>query len=278
MSGFSADWLALREPADNAARSTTVTMAVKEHFRTRDAIRVVDLGCGTGSNLRATAAYLPKSQDWDIVDWDPALLDAAVARLAAWGDDADRGPDSLKLRHAGRTVSVAPVRADLNKDLGRVLRPSTDLVTAAAFFDLVSADWIETFATALAARRLPLYTVLTYDGREEWSPPHRLDAAVLAAFHAHQQRDKGFGPAAGPKAADVLVQVFRKHGYEVITGDSPWRLGPESADLVGQLAGGIADAARETGKVTDAQAREWAAARQQASAVIGHLDLFAVPR
>lgn len=277
MSGFSADWLALREPADHAARSGAVAEAVRKHFLEHPAVRVVDLGCGTGSNLRATIGHLPASQSWRLVDWDAALLQAATGRLLDWAQVGRRDGAGLILSHAGKTVHVETLQADLNSDMARVLDQSPSLVTAAAFFDLVSADWIESFATALAARGLPLYTVLTYDGREEWSPPHPVDAAVLAAFHAHQQRDKGFGPAAGPRAADALVQAFRRHGYDVVTGDSPWRLGPESPELVGQLAGGIAGAARETGLVTDAEAQEWAAARQHASAVIGHLDVFAVP-
>jgi SAM-dependent methyltransferase len=278
MSGFSAEWLALREPADRAARSPSVAAAVEAHFAARQAVSVVDLGCGTGSNLRGTMDRLPATQTWRLVDWDPALLDAALMCLDDWADLAERDAERLTLRHLGRTVTVETLQADLNADLQRVLDTAPDLVTAAAFFDLVSAEWIEAFAAALAARRLPLYTVLTYDGREHWSPPHPLDGAVLSAFHAHQGRDKGFGPAAGPKAADVLAQAFRRHGYDVVTGDSPWRLGAESAALVGQLAGGIAGAAVGAGGVSEADARTWASARATASALIGHLDLFAVPR
>jgi len=277
MSGFSADWLALREPADHAARSPTVARAVEDRFRGHGAVRVVDLGCGTGSNLRASMGLLPLVQTWRLIDWDPALLEAALQRLDDWSDVAEREDDVLRLSHLGRTVQVETLQADLNADLARVLDPAPDLVTAAAFFDLVSKTWIERFVGALAARRLPLYTVLTYDGREHWSPPHPLDTAVLSAFHAHQGRDKGFGPAAGPKAAVSLEDAFRRHGYEVVTGESPWRLGPESAELIGQLAGGIAGAAVETGLVTQADGTRWAQARAQATAVVGHVDLFAYP-
>lgn len=278
MSGFSAEWLALREPADHAARNRAVAKAVEEHFRDREEIGVVDLGCGTGSNVRATMALLPECQDWYVVDWDTALLATALTRMESWAQEIEiREADLITLRRDGRMLAVETVRADLNADLANVLRPGIDLVTAAAFFDLVSAVWIDRFASALAKRRLPLYTVLTYDGREHWSPPHPLDTAVLTAFHAHQGRDKGFGPAAGPKAADALVDAFRRHGYEVVTGESPWRLGPESAELIGQLAGGIAGAAVETGLVTPADGTRWAQARAQATAIVGHVDLFAYP-
>jgi SAM-dependent methyltransferase len=277
MSGFSADWLALREPADHAARNETVARAVAHHFRSHAAVRVVDLGCGTGSNLRASMGLLPPDQTWRLVDWDPALLEAALLRLDAWSDVANRKDGALRMAHLGRTVQVETFQADLNADLARVLDPAPDLVTAAAFFDLVSAAWIERFVATLASRRLPLFTVLTYDGREQWSPPHPLDAAVLSAFHVHQGRDKGFGPAAGPKAADALVEAFRRHGYAVVTGESPWRLGPESAGLIGQLADGIAAAAVETGRVTQDEGTRWARARTRSAATVGHVDLFASP-
>ena len=53
MSGFSSDWLALREPYDVTARNTTVLDAVLAAFRGQGSISVVDLACGTGSTLRA---------------------------------------------------------------------------------------------------------------------------------------------------------------------------------------------------------------------------------
>jgi hypothetical protein len=277
MSGFSADWLALREPADHAARSGAVAAALAGHWRDRDTVRVVDLGCGAGSNLRATAPLLPARQAWRLVDWDPALLDVATRRLCDWATQAVAGPDGRTLSRDGLAVRIETLQADLNRDLDRVLDPAPDLVTAAAFFDLVSVSWIETFAEALAARRLPLYTVLTYDGREDWQPSHPLDGRVFEAFHRHQARDKGFGPAAGPGAGQALEDAFRRRGYRVVTGDSPWRLGPGQAELVRELASGIAGAAAEAGGVTATEATGWAEARKGATALVGHVDILAIP-
>ena len=45
--GFSADWLALREPADHAARDGDLLAAAAQ---VAGAV-IVDLGCGTGSTL-----------------------------------------------------------------------------------------------------------------------------------------------------------------------------------------------------------------------------------
>ena len=278
MSGFSPDWLALREPADHAARDGGLAAALAARFAGRDAARIVDLGCGAGSNLRALMPYLPGRQHWTLVDWDPALLAAARERLAAWSDAATAEGEALRIEKDGRVATVTFRQADLTRDLPACLEPTPDLVTAAALFDLVSAGWIATFAGELSARRVPLYTVLTYDGTERWSPPHPLDEAVLAAFHAHQGGDKGFGPAAGPKAGAALEHAFAAAGYTVDTAASPWRLGDESRALVGELAAGIAAAAVEAGGVSAADGAAWALARRAASAVVGHVDILAWPR
>ncbi len=56
--GFSADWLALREPADHRSRSAELLATLATRVEGRDTLRITDLGCGTGSNLRATAPAL----------------------------------------------------------------------------------------------------------------------------------------------------------------------------------------------------------------------------
>lgn len=281
MSGFSADWLRLREPADHRARNAAVLAAAAHHLASRAQAHIVDLGCGAGSNLRATAPSLPVSaQSWTLVDYDPALLDAARARLAEWADAAEPRGEELLLRKDDRTITVDFRRIDLHADLETVLGWQPDLVTAAAFFDLVSAQWIERLVTGMARRKLALYTVLTFDGRHAWTPPHSADAVVDAAFHAHQGRDKGFGPAAGPKAAGRLAQAFAQADYAVVSGDSPWRLAPpRDAVLIQALADGIGQAARETGQVEEATLSAWRAAHgPDAGFLVGHQDLFAAPR
>ena len=193
MSGFSADWLALREPADRCARNQDILRALRTAFKHREALSVVDLGCGTGSNLRATALHLPARQGWRLVDHDPPLLAAARERLIDWADAAEPIDGDLRLRKDGRELHVSFAQADLARGVDAALGNGADLVTAAALFDLVSVPWIERFAGIVARRRTTFYTALTYDGLETWDPPHAADAEMLAAFHAHQGATKGLG-------------------------------------------------------------------------------------
>jgi hypothetical protein len=274
---FSPDWLALREPADHRARNPILVTALARRFAGRDSLAAVELGCGTGSNLRALAPVLPGRQSWRLVDHDPALLAAARERLAAWADGAREAGAGLELRKGDRTIRVAFDRADLAADPAGTLG-AAHLVTAAALFDLVSPAFIGRLAPEVAAREAVFYTALTYDGVEIWEPPHAADAAVLAAFHAHQEGDKGFGPAAGKQATEVLARAFLAQGYRVRSAGSPWRLGAGDAPLVRALAEGAATAVRETGRVEEAVAAAWLAARRAAaSCTIGHQDLLAFP-
>jgi len=86
MSGFSAEWLALREPYDGRARNRDVLESVvAAAAEAGNAVGVVDLACGTGSTLRALAPRLPPRQDWRLVDNDLSLLARAAAGKAVSG-------------------------------------------------------------------------------------------------------------------------------------------------------------------------------------------------
>ena len=278
MSGFSVDWLALRENADHRARNGAILAGLAQHLAGRPEVALVDLGCGTGSNLRAIAPALPVRQSWRLVDHDPALLAAARDRIASWSDSVEASGSDLRVKKGDRALTVSFVQADLATGLDAALGPRPDLVTAAALFDLVSVSWLEALVAAVVARDSIFYTALTYDGAEQWMPPHPADASILAAFHQHQRGDKGFGPAAGPQATRLLAEAFSDAGYRVRKGESPWNLNRMDAALIRQLADGTASAVLETKSLPDADVSEWRQARLGAAACrIGHLDLLASP-
>lgn len=276
MSGFSADWLALREAADHRARSAGLVRALTHHLGNRTEISVVDLGSGTGSNLRGLAGSLPQTQHWTLVDHDAALLDAARKQLAAWADSVQTSEDGVILGHVGRRVTVSFRTADLARDLDGALGVSPDLITASALFDLVSPEFIEGFSDAAASRRAIFYTVLTYNGTQRWLPRMAADDDIISAFNRHQTTDKGFGVSAGPAAPRLLAERFRRLGYAVEEGDSPWQLGPADAALIDQLARGMAGAVTELATVDTKTIADWLRSART-GVQIGHTDTLAVP-
>lgn len=280
MGEFSAQWLSLREPVDHAARSNRVVQAMLTDLRARHgdplaALHVVDLGCGSGSNLRALAPLLGAQQQWTLVDHDQALLNAARTALKAWADDVEsEQPDRLQIRHAHARIGVSFRVADLSAEVESVLVLPADLVTASALFDLVSRHWVDRFCGALQA---PLYAVLSFDGQMHWRPGHRLDGAVCEAFSAHQATDKGFGAALGPASGSYLSAALQQQGFNVLADKSPWEIQDLPSAFHDMLIQGIAQAVKETGRLGATEIDDWLAHnRAAARCVVGHDDIYAV--
>jgi hypothetical protein len=265
VSGFSAEWLALREPYDAAACNAAVRDAAIAAIAGLDPVSIVDLGTGTASGLRALAPLIPARQTWRLVDNDLSLLGRAA--------DTERPA----------RVQVQAVPVDLAHDLEAALDGAVDLVTTTALLDLVSAPWVERLAVECAARRLPFYATLSYDGRVELTPQDPGDAAIIAAFNAHQRTDKGFGPALGPKAAAEAIVRFTTVGYFVDRQPADWVLAPQDRAIQNDLLAGFAYAAREIGAPHLDEIVAWLTRRRDLVAAgrsamrVGHIDLFARP-
>lgn len=275
MSQFSSQWLALREPADHRSVNGFLRTAAVRAVAATSPLRIVDLGCGTGSNLRSLSPSLGPAQHWTLVDYDGALLDAARAALEEWRSGAGRAP----ALPAG-TLEVSYRKADLARDDLASLIGGHHLVTASALFDLASPGLIDHLAAAVAALGQVFYTVLTYDGIAAWLPEHPADAAMRAAFNSHQRTDKGFGPAAGPSASACLTAAFERHGYRVSSAKSPWVLDQRFAALRQEVDRGWAGAVLETGLVPRGTVEDWLEHRlgqADAVTVVGHEDLLAEP-
>jgi SAM-dependent methyltransferase len=271
MSGFAPDWLALREPADQRARHAGIIAAIAQYGSTQaqaqGQVRITDLGCGTGSTLRALSPQLPARQHWCLVDNDPVLLARA----------------SHHARTLPASVTVTTWQADLQHGIESVVAQETDLLTASAFLDLVSQAWLERLVASAAHYRRPVYIALSYDGRTSCEPPDPFDGRVLAAFNAHQLGDKGLGGALGPQAGAAAAQCFEAAGFTVRTARADWRLGQADSALQAQLLEGWHRAVSETGALSPHELDSWRARRLafladgRSRLCVGHVDLWAQP-
>lgn len=266
MAGFSAEWLALRSPVDEAARNAAVEAAFLSALPQGWVPHLTDLASGTGATVAALAPRLGEGQRWLLTDHDPALLAQARARLSGL---------------AG--VAIECRETDLATGFGGLDLTATDGVTTSAFLDLVTAGFADALAAAVSAAGKPFLASLTYDGRAVCFPPHPLDETVRLAMNAHQQTDKGFGPALGPDAAPYAARAFERAGYRVVQGTSDWQAGPEHGAFQEALVRGWADAAGEMG-VDAAGIAGWLAFRLAEIAAgrstlqVGHLDIAALPQ
>lgn len=268
MSGFSAEWLALREPADMAARSESAlafvlgragperagSRAVGRLFQGR----LLDLGGGTGANIRYLSPRLPPSQRWTIVDDDAALLGYAPASVTRHQADLNQAVDD----------------EDLFRDCA--------LVTASALLDLVSDSWLIRLIERCRQAGAAVLFALTYDGRTVCTPAEPEDDEVARLVNEHQRRDKGLGAALGPAAAARAVELLTAAGYEVKREQSDWHLGRADAELQRQLINGWTQAASEMRTEHAAAFTVWRARRlahvdaARSRIMVGHVDVAGV--
>jgi len=245
MTASLSQWLSLREAADAAARSVDVLTAVAATLSAARPLRIVDLGTGTGSNVRYLAPRLPRPQEWLVADREPQLLDELTRRVGI----------------------ALTTRATNLGALGDDLFAGRHLVTASALLDLVSESWLH--ALALQCRRVGAAALfaLTYDGESRCTPSDPEDEIVRELMNRHQrQNDKGFGRAAGPGATDAAARAFRAAGYTVRRAKSDWVLDPSTAALQRPLVEGWAEAAIEIAPHRRPAIAAWLQRR------IGHID------
>ncbi len=263
MIGFTAEWLSLREPADTAARDVTLAARLAEKTREHAPARFIDLGCGTGANLRYLAPRLGGLQEWLLVDSDIRLLQqvrgTAHCQLETRCVDLATGLDALEL--AAETV-----------------------VTASALLDLVSDRWLMKLTERCRASRATALFALSYDGRMTLAPADVDDEWIRWLVNRHQLGDKGFGPALGPGAATRACELFADVGHEVQSASSDWILEPGDRLLQQRLIEGWAQAAAEVVPNEATRCRKWLERRLvhlaagTSRTTVGHQDILAGPR
>ncbi len=266
MSGFSAAWLEARADWDRAALSREVLARLAAWCgQRRGPLGIADLGCGTGNGLSVLDEVITVPASWHLVDADPGLLDHA------------------RRRWPGRTGSTLRLtRCDLAQaDLDNLFA-GTDLVTAFALLDLVSAAWLERLWRAVGRNGTAVLAALTYDGRLSWSPADPLDGVVRDSFNRHQRRDKGFGSALGPRAASALAHCARASGWRVLVRRSDWVLrSPGNRAGLELLFDGWVSVAAELHPGLGCELVAWRKRRlgeEHLVVRVGHRDLLVRPR
>ncbi|MCU4121026.1 class I SAM-dependent methyltransferase [Variovorax sp. N23] len=296
MSGFSADWLARREPFDHAARASAAAAfdwkALATQLRgegTGDAaITVLDLGCGTGASLREVAPRLGGTQRWRLVDHDAALLAAVPGTLTRWAHAQGwqvrpQGEAAvLRIDGGGLRLDVEWLHADISAGFGALPVDGTQLVTCSALLDLVSQPWLEALVARCAGGGAAVCWALSVDGRLAWADADADDALVHEAFRAHQRRDKGFGTALGDAAVEAATQVLTAAGYCLHAAESDWvvdgRCGAADRAMLQALIEGFVSAAIEQCPMHTTRCDAWCARRLATLGAtrlrVGHVDLI----
>jgi hypothetical protein len=250
----SSSWLALREPADAAARCAELV----ERLPATAPVVIHDLGCGTGAMGRWLAPRLPGPQHWVLHDTDADLLELATI-------------DSPSVTVETRVSDVTRLQpADL---------AGATLITASALLDILTAEELAALLAAGVRAGCPMLLTLSVVGHVELAPADPLDRRVAAAFDAHQRR----GRLLGPDAVAAAMEELGRMGMEVLVRPSPWRLDAAHAGLAAEWFTGWVGAAceQQPGLAAEIDAytgrRLAQAAAGQLAVTVGHADLLALP-
>ena len=272
------DWLALREPADAAARDPELAVLLaaqlSRHAGEHGPLVIRDLGCGTGSLGRWLAPQLPGPQHWLLHDRDATLLDRAAGGLPDGAAD-------------GAPVTTEPQPGDLT-GLDAAQLAGTSLVAASALLDLLTADEVDALADACTAAGCPALLALSVTGSVGFFPAEPLDVVYGAAFNGHQRRLVDGRRLLGPDAGAAAESAFAQRGVPTEVRPSPWRLGPGCgagnwAELLEEWLRGWIAAACEQQPDLAAHAAAYLRRRLDACAagdlrvVVGHVDVLALP-
>jgi hypothetical protein len=249
-------WLALREPADAAARAAELV----ELLPAADRRIIHDLGCGTGAMGRWLAPRLHGRQHWVLHDRDAGLLRLATIPAVSFET---------------RWSDITQLHAD---DLA-----GANLITASALLDMLTEDELARLVPVCADAGCPVLLMLSVSGRVVLTPPDPLDQRVAVAFDAHQRRATQRGRLLGPDAASAAAEAFGRIGAEVLARPSPWRLGASHAGLAAEWFAGWLAAAREQQTDLAAVTEDYArlrlaqAAAGQLAVTLDHTDLLVLP-
>jgi hypothetical protein len=260
---FPPQWLALRAEADAEARAADLLEPLRARL-TGPELVIRDLGCGTGAMGRWLAERLPGRQHWILTDRDPELLSRAAAGLPA-GVTGETELRDITLLTAADLAGAA-------------------LVTGSALLDLLTDGEVARLATACVSAGVPALFALSVVGRVELDPVDALDHELAAAFNAHQRRTTDTGRRLlGPDAVAIAAEEFQRLGATVLRRPTPWRLGPERAELTAHWLRGWVSAAVEQRPDLATPAEPYLARRLaqcaagELTATVHHEDLLALP-
>ena len=284
--GFSEQWLALREPADHAARSTTLGSKLAGWAKQHESLNIVELGAGTGSNLRYLMPQLGQNQHWVLIDNDADLLNRLPEILHPWAKknaaSITANKNELLIEHENYSATVTVRLLNLAEQLDKLPMHNVDLLTASALLDLTSASWLDQLANLVAEHQCSCLFVLNYDGNIHWQPKLDSDNTIKELLNLHQLKNKGFGHALGPEAGAYFAGVLEQLGRSIDTDDSNWSISEQSQALQQAIVDGWATAALEQNNAQSEIIDDWHGRRRkiiesaESSLIVGHVDVLSL--
>jgi len=237
---FDPNWLQERYPFDAEARNKELEWQAVHQFAFLNHIQIVDLGCGTGSNVRYYMEQFPQNQTWYCVEEDAGLKEmfwqniSQVAREENY--ELEKKGDMLKMTKSGHEMEIHFIEGNLMQLDGLVDLLRTDLILANAVFDLFSETQFTELIHTISHHSLSLLFSLNYEGMK-FFPPEEDDAFYIEQYNAHMKRPQDFGQGMGPDASHLMESVLKRALADVKAGESIWEIGERDEKMLAYLLG-----------------------------------------
>lgn len=283
---FDPNWLQERYPFDADARNKEREWEAIHQFAYLDHVHLVDLGTGTGSNVRYYLEQFPQNQTWHCVEEDGALKEMFwqnIKQLAKTeGYELEWNGEALKMSKSGHWVNIHFVEGNLMELDSLVDLLRTDFILANAVFDLFSEAQFSELIHIISHHSLSLFFSLNYEGMK-FFPSEEADVFYIDQYNAHMKRPQPFGHGMGPDASQLMEKAFRTALAEVKLGESIWEIGEKDEKMLTYLLGFFEDALADWWKTTEEKAAfiAWIGRKktmiqeQQLAANVYHQDVLA---
>lgn len=281
-------WLDHRYACDAEARNANIEKKFLEFFSEKEAITIMDAGCGTGSNFQYYFEKLPNHQEWVFLDCENSLLEACRTKLHDFAKknhyQYKEQNGSISIKAGRKQANVRTVGGELAEVEKHTDLKETDVITANALFDLLSYDQFDHFACKLSAYNVCLMATLNYY-ETSFLPFSEDDGRFVRYFHTHMTRPQKFGAAMGPNCTEEMLDLLTEHQMMIEQEGSQWHLKRYDTTMHHYLLHFFEHAVRDLNlsNTEVKELEEWLENKKKMShehkleIIVDHSDIFAYP-
>jgi len=281
--GFTIPWLKERFKYDNAARNQKVEQALVHHFQWNEKLSIVDIGSGTGANCLYFMERLFKNQQWTLIEQDAALCEATIDQIERFLQDYnffysfDKNVFRIKVWES--RVKIIILNASFFEMEDLVDWDETDVVMAAALFDVLTFEQFKSVVSPIIEKEIALFTTMNYQSMR-FQPSDEKAIKYIQAYEDHMVREQSTGIAMGPNSSTLMEQFFEKHSLNLVKGESLWQLEKKDKKIKQYLLGFMEEALQTYLDDPKEDFKNWLVDRKKEvegnalSIEVSHMDYF----